>query len=270
VWLLLVLAALGGGAVIGAALGASGTIDLLAESAAVSPGADGASYYECPAGLSLGTLYRGDRVYLTGRDDSGEWVEVRSPRHLDDRVWLRAAHVEADAAVALQVRSCQVPVVAIVDTTTTSSTVAADTTTSTTSTTVADTTTTTVPAAPTVGAVSATNDPMWEGYVLDVEFCSAFGAGYPIRTQVAASVTAPAGVQSVTLLWSFGIHSGSIPMSLSSGQYGATLGPFAAEDPTGVPYTQSLPITVTVRVTDALGRTATAGRTVTLNDCTFG
>ncbi len=265
-WLLLVLAAVAGGAVVGAALGVSGVVDIVAEPATISAAADRASYYDCPAGSVLGALHRGDRVFLTGRDESGAWVEVRSPRHLDERVWVRAAHVEADAAVELQVRSCQVPVVVAVETTTTSSTVVVDTTT--TSTTVADTTTT-VPAAPSVGSVSATNNPIWEGYFSDTDNCTG-APGQPIRSSISAVVTAPAGVQGVVLLWSVGAESGSSQMSLSSGAYRGTLGPFDAENPDVVPQGQSLAIAVTVRVTDDLGRTATSQRTVTLNDCTFG
>lgn len=263
-WLVLVLAALAGGGLIGVALGASGAIDLIGEPVAVAPATASASYYDCPAGTSLGLLHRGDRVFLTGRDGSGDWIEVRSPRHLDDRVWMRAAHVEADAVVDLQVRSCRVSAVAIVETTTTS--VVVDTTT--TSTTVADTTTT-VPAAPSVGSVSATNNPIWEGYFSDTDNCTG-APGQPIRSSISAVVTAPAGVQSVVLLWSVGAESGSSQMSLSSGAYRGTLGPFDAENPDVVPQGQSLAIAVTVRVTDDLGRTATSQRTVTLNDCTFG
>jgi hypothetical protein len=74
----------------------------------------------------------------------------------------------------------------------------------------------------------------------------------------------------VTLLWSVGGESGSIPMALSSGQYRATLGPFDAEDPNVVPLDGSLPVTLTVRVTDSDGRIATRQIQITLQDCTFG
>ena len=69
--------------------------------------------------------------------------------------------------------------------------------------------------------------------------------------------------------WQVGNLSGSSPMSLSGGQYQASLGPFDAENPNVVPV-GSLPISITVTVVDGLGRSAAAQTSVTLNDCTFG
>lgn len=255
------------GLVLGTALGLFGGIDFVSEPARVA-GAATASYYDCPDGAALGTVTRGDRVYITARDESGSWLQIRSPRAVEGRAWVRSSHVLPDDSVAtLPVVSCQVPVAAGVETTVTSTTTTTtiDATTTTTSTT---STTTTTLAPPTVGSVTSSEDPIWESYEGE-ETCNASPA-LPSLTTISAPVTAPSGVQGVTLLWSVGDESGSINMSLSSGQYRAILGPFDAEDPNVVPQDGSLPVTVTVRVTDSDGRIATRQIEITLQDCTFG
>lgn len=276
--------ALAVGLVIGAVLGLTGGLDLVGEPARIAS-AGTASYYDCPDGEILGEVTRGDRVYITARDGSGEWVQVRSPNAVEARAWMRGLHVLPDESLdALPVLACGVPVAAVIESATTSTTTVPDTTTSsTTSTTTSSTTTTstsstttipptttttTVPAAPSVGTVAALEDPIWESY--DGEDVCLFDPNLPATTVISAVVSAPAGVQSVTLNWSVDDEFGSIPMSLSGGQYRATLGPFDAEDPDVVPTDQSLSITITVEVLDTLQRPATAQATVTLNDCTFG
>jgi hypothetical protein len=263
----LVLGAAAAGLVLGLALGFTGAVSLVGEPQTIAAAAT-APYGDCPASDPAGVFHRGDRVLATARSEDAAWVQVRSPRSTDERVWIRSADLEPDADLSgLPVLPCGVAVEVITETTTTTSS------TSTTSTTVLDTTTTTLAATtttlppPAVTTVTVTNNPIWEGYNGE-DFCLG-GPGQPTRTVVSASVTAAAGVQSVTLLWSVGGESGSIAMTLSSGQYRATLGPFDAENPDGVPQDQSLPITVTVRVVDDLDRTATKQTTVTLEDCTF-
>lgn len=262
--LALLAAAVGGGLVVGVALGVAGVIDLVPDPVPAAVAAS-APYFDCPDGSAAGTVHRGDRIYLTGRDVSGAWVEFRSPENVGARAWLRAGDVLPDGdASGLDERTCLVTVVAVGETDTTTTIGPPDTVPSTT---VPDTTTTTA-GAPSVGTVSASENPIWEAYPSDTENCLG-GPGQPIRTTISAPVTAPAGVQSVTLLWSVNGVSGSATMGLSGASYRATLGPFGAEDPDVVPQDQTATVTVTVRVTDTQGRTATAARTVTLRDCTF-
>lgn len=243
------------GGAVGVMLQRSGTVDPLGEDTQVAAYAE-ASYFDCPAGSAQGVFVRGDRVYLVGRDDSGGWVQVRSPRNLNDRVWIPADQVSPDAVVDLPVESCSTEVTVEVVTDSTS---------------VTETTATTAPgpAGPSVGSVKASPGSIAEGYAADTSTCAA--TGEPIRSTVTATVNAPGGVQSVVMSWSVGSVSGSTAMSLSGGSYRATLGKFSADAPSPVPSGEgnTLPITVTVKVTDNQGRTATRGTTVTLKDCTF-
>ncbi|WKZ83468.1 MAG: hypothetical protein QY307_04290 [Acidimicrobiia bacterium] len=299
----LLLLAIGGGAglVLGAVLGLTGALSLAADPAPIAADAT-ASYSHCPDEDALGVLHRGDRVFATGRDATGEWVQVRSPRSSDSRVWMRADHLTPDADLGdLPVIPCAVPVVAVVETTipgettttepattTTTTTVPVATTTepSTTTTTVPGTTTTvpatttTAPATtttappPSVGTVTSQRSQIWEGYTTYgppyTDYCGAAPPDEPTKTAISAPISAPAGVSWVRIYWSVGGISGSVDMTPAQGQYyQATLGPFDADDPNVVPYLSSLPITVTVRVRDLLGRTAERSTSVTLNDCTF-
>ena len=276
--------AIAGGLVVGSILGFTGALDLFGESDTIASAA-AAPYYGCPGDASsAGVLHRGDRVFATGRTQDAAWIQVRSPRSSDARVWLAANDLDPDAdLLPLPVLPCAVVVEVSVETTTTvpgdtttTTTVPGDTTTTSvadTTTTVAATTTTvavttTTLAPPSVGQVSESHDPIWESYA---GFDDCNGVPSQFNTSViSATITAPAGVQSVTMFWSVGDQNGSKPMTLNGGMYRATLGPFQAEEPSVVPPNQSLPITVAVSVTDSLGRVATRQTTVTLNDCTFG
>jgi hypothetical protein len=278
----LVLFALGGaaaGLVVGLVLGFSGGLDLVDESVVAAANAS-APYSVCPGEAPSGSFHRGDRVLATAREQGPSWVQVRSPRSSDERVWVEARYLDVDidllslpivpcvVIVGVTVESTTTTVIATTtSTTTTSPSTTTSTSTSTTTIIIITTTTTTTLPPPTVGAVTESHDPIWETY--DGAPLCLDGPGQFTTTVIAANVTAPAGIQSVTLLWSVGDESGSVAMSPVGGQYRATLGPFDADDPDGVPLNQSLPITVTVRVIDDLGRTATTNTTVTLNDCTF-
>ncbi len=268
-----------GGLVVGSVLGFTGAVDLVGEGAPAALAAE-ASFYECGFEEPSGGLISGDRVYATGRDANGDWIEIRSPHDSNARVWIRAVQLTPDAELALlPVVPCDEPATAIVETDETTTTTVADTTTTTTvvttttttippTTTTVPATTTTVPAAPTVGAITEEHDPIWEKYPAYPDSCLG-SPNTPVTSLISAPVTAPAGIDSVVMLWSVGGTSGQVTMTLSGGQYRATLGPFSADDPSPVPQNESLPITVTVRVTDDLGRTANRNTTVTLNDCTF-
>ena len=91
----------------------TGAVSLLGETGTVADAAN-ASYFDCPDGTAIGAFGRGDRVLITGRDDSGDWAEVRSPEAANARVWMRSRQVLADRdTTGLPVVGCNVPVVAI-------------------------------------------------------------------------------------------------------------------------------------------------------------
>ena len=54
--------------------------------------------YACPGEGEVGTLFRGDRVLITGR--SGDWVAVRNVRGSNERVFVRADYVDPDADIS--------------------------------------------------------------------------------------------------------------------------------------------------------------------------
>lgn len=84
---------------VGVALGASNRLDVIGDQPVVVPAA-AAPFSACPGTSELGVLHRNDRVFLTGVDPSGAWVELRSPVDPDQRVWMQAAYVTGDQAVS--------------------------------------------------------------------------------------------------------------------------------------------------------------------------
>ena len=257
------------GLAIGGLFGFLGGADLVGEPVQVASAAT-ASFYDCPDGDRVGTVTRGDRVFITGRDDSGSWVQVRSPAGVSARAWIRAAHVLPDASIdSFPVLNCHVPVQAqVVAPATETTTTEAPPTTDTTAAPAPTTVTTAAPAPPpppSVNGLSADPTPIWEKYPGFPGTCPGDGVA-----NVTATVSAPAGVQSVTFAWSGFGQSGSGGMTSGGGSYMASIGPFDANDPSGVPQSSSATVTVTVNVTDTLSRTAQSQTTVTLNDCTFG
>jgi hypothetical protein len=139
--------AIGAGVIIGGAFGffgggeaqAGGTLSL-----------DAVPAYACPGDGEVATLYRGDRVLITGR--SGEWLAVRNVRGTNERVFVHTDYVTADAELTgLPEENCDdsgVLTLASGETTTTTSLPDETTTTvvtqeTTTTTTTGDTTTTT-------------------------------------------------------------------------------------------------------------------------------
>lgn len=98
-----------GGAVAAGALGVG-----LGYSGAVFGGSRGAAslasgaltYYSCPATDAGGQFHHGDRVLVTGLDESGEWLQVRNPDNLDDRVWVLREYVDPDDELDLPVAGC--------------------------------------------------------------------------------------------------------------------------------------------------------------------
>lgn len=106
---ILVGLAIGGGIGAGAAglaLGYSGNGPFASAPSASVPAAGAVHYYLCPGEGDLGRLASGDRVYLTGTDESGDWVQLRAPGAAADRAWIERDHVDPDRDVDLPLASC--------------------------------------------------------------------------------------------------------------------------------------------------------------------
>ena len=102
-WLLPLLGCTVVGALVGAALGLTRSDDEATSGATIprevaeSGDVDARLVaYRCPAEGEVATFVSGDRVYATGRDASGAWLEVRDPLALEARVWVEIAAVEPD------------------------------------------------------------------------------------------------------------------------------------------------------------------------------
>jgi len=123
------------------------------------------SLYDCPDGGLRGTALPGDRVYVTGRNEAGDWLELRDPRNQSNRAWVPADAVDPDAIVDVPVVQCN-PTIELMASVATSSTTVVDTTTTTaipeTTTTVAPTTvpvTVPITTKPTVPATAPSTAP---------------------------------------------------------------------------------------------------------------
>ena len=100
----LIGAAVAGACVVGVAgfvIGFNGGGD---NDASVAPA--GVGYHACPESGVIGELGSGDRVFLTGTDESGGWVQLRSPQSESARVWIPAEAVDPDEAVDLPAATC--------------------------------------------------------------------------------------------------------------------------------------------------------------------
>lgn len=235
----LLAAAVAGSAVLGFTLGVTGTVSVLADEPAVVT-LDGVALRHCPGGDTVGELHRGDRVLLTGVDESGDWLELRSPYDSSERAWIRSDLAVPDETIAeLPVRDCGIDEYSMtlsdgeqVDESTTTTTEPGEQTTtttqgqgpsSTTSTTQQQTTTApTQPqdnTGPVIGELSRTS--------ADINDSSGQSCDYPSFTQLRAVVTAASPV-TVTAHWSYVgdgvLREGQKQMILSAGMYRATVG----------------------------------------------
>lgn len=264
----IVAATTSGGLVIGGMLGV-----LTADDAAPATlPRDAVTVYACPGEGAVGTLHRGDRILVIGRNE--QWLAVRNVRGAGEQVFIAAEAVVADDdldwlpqvdcadAGALAVTpTTPAPTTAVVDTTMPDTTVPDTTLTPGAPTTTIATTTTLAP--PTVVSVLDSPDPIKEQFNPSL---NASCPGNDIAT-VTASISAPAGVQSVVLSWTSSVWSGSKAMSKIGGNYRATLGPFDALDTEY--YNDPVTLTYTVRVTDNLGRQHSRQGTITVENCTL-
>lgn len=267
--------AAGAGLLVGAVLGLTGGASLVGEPTVLADAAV-ASYYDCPDGDALGTVTRGDRVFITGRDASGDWAEIRSPNAPNSRVWMRARQVLPDGATDdLPVFACNVPVeviaVAVTTTTeasdTTATTEAPQTTTATTA--APPTTGTTAPpppppdtTPPSIGQQQASPGTIWEqdGGVFNIT-CP---GGTARQSTVSAVVTDGGGIASVTASWNDILGGHNVTMGASGNTYSTTVGPYPADTWEAVsvaPFDHTFSVTITAR--DASGNESSTSVNVT-------
>ena len=69
------------------------------------------SLYDCPDGGLRGTALPGDRVFVTGRNEAGDWLELRDPRNQSNRAWVPAGAVDPDTVADVPVVPCNPAVV---------------------------------------------------------------------------------------------------------------------------------------------------------------
>lgn len=297
--------AVGGVATVGAVgvgLGYSDTVSLVADDAPVPGSAGSLTYFGCPNVGPMGELRDGDRVYLTGRDGSGGWVQVRSPEHRNERVWVRGEHVDPDSVVDLPAEDCssEPGEMALVDpdapTTTTSSvpeTIAPETTepsddtpttaptttqpgqtttttappATTTSTTTTTTTTTAPPVAPTFGSVQRSQPAIKEDFS---DNCANLTA---VTSTISTSVSHPSGAVTVQFRTRLGDGAWSSWQTVATqpGSVQGQIGPYA---PDTLPYDSTAEVSWQFRALPTDGgpvatRTSTGNETVTLNWCSL-
>ena len=108
-WLVPVLVCIVTGALVGVALGVatSGADDTEPGGTSAVDAATAVRFFHCPDVGPLDAFHAEDRVYLTARDDTGDWVQVREPYDLAARVWIPTAAVLPDGSIdALPVEPC--------------------------------------------------------------------------------------------------------------------------------------------------------------------
>jgi hypothetical protein len=85
------------GLVVGFAGGAAGLVGGASktELAALTP----VAVSDCPGGSPVGTLHRGDQVFVTGKDKSGDHLQIRDLTDVERRVWVSSTAVVASGQV---------------------------------------------------------------------------------------------------------------------------------------------------------------------------
>ncbi len=234
----------------------------------------------CPDGHPIGMLHRGDRVLVTARDGSGDWLEVRDPRDLDERVWVAASVIEPDGELdGLPEHDCPDPEAILGATTSTSSTTGPGAITTTSSTTAPPATSTPTTSAPTTGPpTTGTTEPPDTTAPSITQLTKNRNQIYedtgvcdpqPHTVVVGATVTDAGGVASAVLRYSFpgtsGTVNGEVGTTKTGNHYEGTIGPFGDVLPIDAVET----MTVTMRATDDAGNVATKSLTVQFIDCTL-
>jgi hypothetical protein len=295
----LIGAAVGGAVAAGAvglALGWSGTVSLVADATAPVASPATLPYHPCPGTEAMGRFQQGDRVYLTARDDSGQWVQVRSPENQNDQVWVLRQYVDPDAEVDLPLSECGIgggellaadaPTTTVadegdpVDSTIPETSEPAPTTevtepppvptTTAPATTVAPAPTTAPPVtpppppppAPAISGLTrtpATIHEIWQAEQQEHPNDCYTVEGSVGRSTISATIV---NADTATMSWRVAGQTGSRAMTRSGTAFSATLGPFFE---TTIP-SGTAPIEVTVQATGP-GGTATAITSVTLTHC---
>lgn len=278
---------------VGVWLGASGTISLVGDRAGaeapVLPTSSGTvSYVACPGEQPIGELRSGDRVFLTGRDASGEWVEVRAPEDVAIPVWVRAEVVDPDGDADLPEVDCELTEAALGATTTTTAPDEESVPDETTTTTVAEdeepgdgeptpttapttappvttptsqpgppppTSTTQPPPPPVIGTINRSHTEIYEA---DPPGSCYSALNAPVSALVSAAIP---NATSATLSWSIDGQPGSTSMQRSGSTFSARFGEFG-------PSTVNSTVTVTVTVTaTGPGGTDTRSTSIRLHNC---
>lgn len=198
--------------------------------------------YDCPNGAIAGAVYAGDRVYVTGRDESGGWYEVRDPRNQARVLWVPEGAVDPDAVVDVPVRECSLPVElvgAAEESSTTTTTVQ--------TTPVADT------VKPTVSQAGRSPDRIYDPNPADPD-C-------PNTSTLTVQATDNVAVTQVTGTYS-GLPGGPKAFTKGAGNtWTATFGPF-----TGLATEYEQNITIIIVARDAAGNTSSATQVSVLVD----
>ncbi len=265
------------GAVAGGIAGAAGWVDLAGDESR-RPGPATVAIYACPGEQPTGTLHRGDRVFATGVDGSGEWLQVRDPFNLDARVWLQAELVVPDESFDdLPVASsrCKTPRAAPSATAkppathgaTDTASPAPVSTATTPAITAAASPTQTPPGTPqpTPTPVPDTSGPAMTGLAADPASIredtdgSSCSPAWPRITTVSVNVSDPSGVKDVTVSWAYEAVSGAEKLTAGAGTSYSTDLSFIVS--------QTRDIVLTVKARDFLGNSTTQTTTVNVRNC---
>ncbi|HQZ36124.1 MAG TPA: hypothetical protein PK020_16980 [Ilumatobacteraceae bacterium] len=237
------------------------------------------SLFDCPDGALRGSALPGDRVYVTGRNQAGDWLELRDPRNSSNRAWVPATAVDPDAVADVPVVPCKESVELIADTatstsTTTSTTIPETTTTTTvpeTTTTLAPTTvpvTTPITTKPTVPVTAPPTVPptvpptlppdtqkpvLGQATTSKSEIWDVSGAPYCDTTSIITiNATDNVAVTSVQATWT-GLPGSPKQFTKGAGNtWTMTFGPFS-----GLNYTFNQPIQISIVARDAAGNQST-------------
>lgn len=212
------------------------------------------SLYDCPGGAPSGVAYPGDRVYITGRDESGGWLEVRDPRNQGSTLWVPSSAVDPDTVIDVPIRSCDEPIelIAVEATTTTTTLVRDTTTTSATPTTTPATTPVTAP--PTTQAPDTQKPVVSQGTRNPSEIYDvSYSANCAVQSAITVQVTDNVGVTQVRGTYGAGLPGSPLVFTHGAGNtWTATFGPFSLDGS----YFQDVVISMVAR--DAAGNSSNA------------
>ncbi len=208
------------------------------------------SLYDCPDGALVGSAYSGDRVFVTGRDEDGSWLEIRDPRNESVVRWVPADAVDPDAATDVPVHECEKLVEAVVvDETTSTTAPVLETTTTTGQKTTPPTTPPTTLAPDTIAPVAI----LLSSSPAEIYDSAADSVNCPETSTLTVTATDNVGVTQVTGTYS-GL--GGSPKAFSNGggnTWTAAFGPFS-----GLPVGSQQNITIVFVARDAAGNTSNA------------